>query len=296
MHARPILKVRADAAGVVFTDADGDQPGVIMNLAREAEMMGFTPVVLGNIKSLMDHRRTPETQAGFAANVFQRPKHITSFADGTKIAEMRTANAPGFGVSERGWPAPRPSGSKRRWPGPAEKLFQEGTGIVDFIIGAEPSFGVFVLAYSDTWFHQRYMRIYKMGDGPIYTFYRPYHLSPLETPLTVARAVLFNDASVVAESAPVRDVVALAKFDLDAGTRLDGVGGFTYGVMENSPQARSENLLPMGLSDGCTLKRNVPQDAPITFDDVELPSGASRTSCGRSSGHGSADRRRRQIS
>ena len=82
----PILKVRADAAGVVFTDADGDQPGVIMNLAREAEMMGFTPVVLGNIKSLMDHRRTPETQAGFAANVFQRPKHITSFADGTKIA------------------------------------------------------------------------------------------------------------------------------------------------------------------------------------------------------------------
>ena len=111
----PILKVRADAAGVVFTDADGDQPGVIMNLAREAEMMGFTPVVLGNIKSLMDHRRTPETQAGFAANVFQRPKHITSFADGTKIGRnMRTANAPGFGVSERGWPAPRPSGSKRR--------------------------------------------------------------------------------------------------------------------------------------------------------------------------------------
>jgi predicted homoserine dehydrogenase-like protein len=233
--------------------------------------------VLGNIKSLMDHRRTPETQAGFAANVFQRPKHITSFADGTKIAaEMAcTANASGFGVSERGMAGPEAKRVEEA-PGlfPAEKLFQEGTGIVDFIIGAEPSFGVFVLAYSDTWFHQRYMRIYKMGDGPIYTFYRPYHLSPLETPLTVARAVLFNDASVAPKGAPVCDVIALAKFDLDAGTRLDGVGGFTcYGVMENSPQARSENLLPMGLSDGCTLKRNVPQDEPITFDDVELPSG-----------------------
>lgn len=273
----PILKVRADSAGVVFTDADGDQPGVIMNLAREAEMLGFTPVVLGNIKSLMDHRRTPETQAGFAANVFQRPKHITSFADGTKIAaEMAcTANASGFGVSQRGMAGPAAARVEEA-PGlfPAEKLFQEGTGIVDFIIGAEPSFGVFVLAHSDTWFHQRYMKIYKMGDGPIYTFYRPYHLSPLETPLTVARAVLFGDAAVTPKGAPVCDVISLAKFDLTAGTRLDGVGGFTcYGVMENSPQARAENLLPMGLTDGCVLKRDLPQDAPITFDDVELPAG-----------------------
>ena len=273
----PILKVKADSAGVVFTDADGDQPGVIMNLAREAEMLGFTPVVLGNIKSLMDHRRTPETQAAFAANVFQRPKHITSFADGTKIAaEMAcTANASGFGVSTRGMAGPEAKRVEEA-PGlfPAEKLYQEGTGIVDFIIGAEPSFGVFVLAHSDTWFHQRYMKIYKMGDGPIYTFYRPYHLSPLETPLTVARAVLFGDAAVTPKGAPVCDVVALAKFDLKAGTRLDGVGGFAcYGVMENSPQARAENLLPMGLTDGCVLKRDLPQDTPITFDDVELPAG-----------------------
>ena len=274
----PILKDRADAAGVVFTDADGDQPGVIMNLAREAEMMGFTPVVLGNIKSLLDHRRTPETQAGFAANVFQRPKHITSFADGTKIAaEMAcVANATGFGVSERGMAGPE---AKRVEEAPglfdAEKLYQDGTGIVDYILGAEPSFGVFLLAYSDSWLHERYMKIYKMGDGPIYTFYRPYHLSPLETPLTVARAVLFNDAAITPKGAPVTDVVALAKFDLKAGTRLDGVGGFTcYGVMENSPQARAENLLPMGLTDGCVLKRNVAQDTPITFDDVELPAAA----------------------
>lgn len=273
----PILKKKADSAGVVFTDADGDQPGVLMNLAREARMMGFTPVVYGNIKSLLDARRTPETQKGFADGVFQRPKHITSFADGTKIAaEMAcVANATGFGVSERGMRGPectRVEEAVNLFD--AEKMYLEGTGIVDYILGAEPSFGVFVLAHSDSWLHSRYMKIYKMGEGPIYTFYRPYHLSPLETPLTVARAVLFDDASVTPIGAPVTDVVALAKFDLKAGDTLDGVGGFkAYGVMENSPVARRQNLLPMGLTDGCVLRRDLAQDTPITFDDVEIPAG-----------------------
>ena len=273
----PILKKRADAAGVVFTDADGDQPGVLMNLAREAEMMGFTPVVYGNIKSLLDHRRTPETQKAFAEGVFQRPKHITSFADGTKIAaEMAcVANATGFGVSERGMEGPE---CKRVEEAvglfDAEKMYLDGTGIVDYILGAEPSFGVFLLAHSDSWLHERYMKIYKMGEGPIYTFYRPYHLSPLETPLTVARAVLFNDATITPKGAPVTGVSAIAKFDLKAGDTLDGVGGFkAYGVMENSPVARAEDLLPMGLTDGCVLKRDLAQDTPITFADVELPAG-----------------------
>jgi predicted homoserine dehydrogenase-like protein len=118
------------------------------------------------------------------------------------------------------------------------------------------------------------MKIYKMGDGPIYTFYRPYHLSPLETPLTVARAVLFGDAAVTPIGAPVTDVVAIAKFDLKAGQRLDGVGGYTcYGVMENSPIARAEDLLPMGLTDGCVLRRDLAQDTPLTFADVDLPAG-----------------------
>ena len=133
---------------------------------------------------------------------------------------------------------------------------------------------MFILAHSDNWFHQRYMKIYKMGEGPVYLLYRPYHLSPIETPLSVARAVLFHDASIAPLGAPVVDMVTLAKFDLTAGTKLDGIGGFNqYGVMENSPVARRENLLPMGLTDGCTLLRDVPQDTPLTFDDVELPAG-----------------------
>ncbi len=193
----PILKTKADAAGVVFTDTDGDQPGALMNLSREAEFRGFTPLLLGNIKSLLDHRRTPETQAAFAANVLQRPKMITSFADGTKIAaEMATlANGSGFGVGTRGMYGPEVDHVEKAHKAYDRDMLFESGGLVDYILGAEPSFGVFVLAYSDT-VPQLYMKVYKMGDGPVYTFYIPYHLSSLETPGTIGRAACMGDATL----------------------------------------------------------------------------------------------------
>lgn len=271
----PILKTYADRAGVVFTDTDGDQPAVLMNLVRETQLLGFRPLLAGNIKSLLDHYRTPETQKAFADAVFQRPKMITSFADGTKIAaEMATlANGLGFGVSVRGMAGPSCSRVED-----AAALFDADEllerPIVDYILGAEPSFGVFVLGYSEETLAHRYMKIYKMGDGPVYTFYRPFHIGPLETPLTIARAAIFGDAALTPIGAPVCDVVALAKRDLKAGERLDGVGGFTcYGVIENSPIARNDDLLPMGLTDNCVLVRDVAKDVALTFGDVTLPEG-----------------------
>ena len=100
----PILKTYADQAGVVITNVDGDQPGVVMNLYRWVETIGYQPVVAGNIKGLQDHYRTPATQQGFADQHKQGVKMITSFADGTKISmEMVVvANATGFGVATRG--------------------------------------------------------------------------------------------------------------------------------------------------------------------------------------------------
>lgn len=270
----PILKTYADAAGVVLTDMDGDQPGVLMNLKRQVEMWGFRPVMLGNIKSLLDHYRTPVTQADFAANVWQRPKMITSFADGSKIAfEMATvANAAGMGVLTRGMAGPSCERVEQ-----APDVFDQdqlinSEGFVDYIIGAEPSFGVFILGHSDEKWMGRYMKCYKMGDGPLYTFYQPYHLSPLETPVTIGRAALFGDAAVTPLDGPVVDVVALAKKDMAAGETLDAVGGFTvYGVMENTVQARSEDLVPQGLTDLCTLRRSVVKDEPIKVADLNVP-------------------------
>lgn len=272
----PILKSMCDDAGVRYTQADGDQPGKLMNLVRDVEYMGFKPVMAGNIKSLIDFRRTPKTQEKWSAEHFQEPKMPTSFADGTKISvEMATiANGTGFKVGKRNMYGPSCKHVDEA-PGlfPMEQLMNGG--LVDYILGAEPSFGIFVLGYSDHPIRQRYMDIYKMGKGPLYTFCTPYHLSPLEAPFSIARLVLFNDVTLAPKAGMVADVISLAKFDLKKGDKLDGVGGFTvYGAIENHATARHENLLPIGLSDGALLKQDVAQDTPITYDMVELPAGS----------------------
>ena len=93
-------------------------------------------------------------------------------------------------------------------------------------------------------------------------------------PLTVARAVLFNDAALTPVGAPKVGVIALAKRDLKAGQTLDGIGGFdTYGVAENAPVVHRDRLLPMGLAEGCRVKRDMAKDTALTFDDVIIPPG-----------------------
>lgn len=271
----PILKKKADKAGVMFSQAEGDQPAVLMRIYRYVKQMGFKPVMVGNIKSLIDARRTPITQAAFAKAHWQRPKMITSFADGSKIAfEMATiANATGFPVAKRGMQGLRAVRVEE-----AVDLFDKKqmlkTGLTDYILGAEPSFGVFVIAYSKNPIKRRYMQCYKMGNGPFYTFYTHCHLSPIEAPITVAQSVIFKDASLAPIGAPVCEVITLAKKDLKAGEVLDAVGGFTvYGALENHKVARKENLIPQGLTDGAILKRDIKMDEAITFDDVILPEG-----------------------
>jgi predicted homoserine dehydrogenase-like protein len=271
----PLLKTYADRAGVVLSNADGDQPGVVMNLVRFVQTIGYNPVLAGNIKGLQDPYRTPQTQAAFAAKYNQKPKMITSFADGTKISmEMAiVANATGFKVGQRGMYGPRCQHVSEA-PGlfPLDKLLDGG--LVDYVLGAEPGPGVFVLGYNDHPAKQQYMSYFKMGEGPLYVFYTPYHLPHLEAPLTVARAVLFKDAAVAPLGWPVCDVITLAKRDLKAGEVLDGIGGFTcYGSLENTDVSLPQQLLPMGLADGCRLKRDVNRDRALTYADIELPEG-----------------------
>ena len=47
------------------------------------------------------------------------------------------------------------------------------------------------------------MTYHKMGDGPLYAFYTPYHLCNFEVPFTVARAALFGDAATRSAGGPV---------------------------------------------------------------------------------------------
>jgi predicted homoserine dehydrogenase-like protein len=150
----------------------------------------------------------------------------------------------------------------------------EGPGIVDYVIGAAPGPGVFVLATTEDDVQKYYLNMYKMGEGPLYCFYRPFHLCHIEVPNTIARAVLLNDATIAPQGAPTVEVISTAKIDLEAGQTLDGLGCYTlYGQCENADTARAQRLLPFGVAEGCKLKRNIARDEVLTYDDVELPKG-----------------------
>lgn len=275
----PLLKVHADREGVIFTNVDGDQPGVILNLYRFVQGIGVEPVLCGNIKGLQDPYRNPTTQKDFAEKWGQKPHMVTSFADGTKISfeQAIVANATGMQVARRGMLGPEvekgtPVEEAAAW-FPQEELL-EGPGIVDYVVGADPAPGVFVLGTHDDPVQQHYLRLYKLGEGPLYVFYRPYHLCHFEVHNTIARAVEFSDAAIAASGPPRVDVVATAKRDLESGEILDGIGYYmTYGQCENVEVARRENLLPMGLAEGCRLKRDIPKDQVLTLEDIERPAG-----------------------
>ena len=204
---------------------------------------------------------------------------VTSFADGTKISfeQAIVANATGMRVAKRGMHGPTvapgtPIKEAVNWY-PLQDL-SEGPGIVDYVVGAEPGPGVFVLGMHDDPIQQHYLNLYKLGEGPLYCFYTPYHLCHFEVPNTVARAVLFHDAAITPAGAPRVDVVAAAKIDLKAGQTLDGMGHYmTYGLAENSDVVAAQSLLPIGLAEGCRLVRDVPKDQVLTYGDVELPAG-----------------------
>ncbi|MGH3666182.1 MAG: NAD(P)H-dependent oxidoreductase, partial [Egibacteraceae bacterium] len=270
----PVLHRHAERAGVVLSDSDGDQPGVIMNLYRFVQGLGVRTVLAGNMKGLQDAYRTPTTQAEFARKGGLSPQMATSFADGTKMSfEMAlVANATGLRVRAGGMLGPTCADVHEAAGFFALDELLDGAGLVDYVVGAEPAPGVFVLGYETRPLQTHWLRMYKQGDGPIYTFYTPYHLCHLEVPTSVARVALFGDPIVAPTCGHVVDVVATAKRDLRAGEVLDGIGYYlTYGQCVNADDVAAGRLLPMGLSEGCTLTRDVPADQLLTYDDVTVP-------------------------
>jgi len=271
----PILKVYADKAGVLLSGCDGDQPGVIMNLYRFVKSLGLTPLVCGNIKGLQDFYRNPTTQAGFAKQWNLTTEMVTSFADGTKISieQACVANATGMGVAKRGMYGFKSDKHVDDMVSmyDIDELKRLG-GIVEYVVGSKPSPGVFVYGTTDDPKTKHYLAYGKLGPGPLYSFYTPYHLIYFEIPHSIARMVLFNDVIMAPIAGPVVEVITCAKTPLTAGQKLDGIGQYlTYGQCENAVTARELNLVPIGLAEGSIVKRDLPRDHVITFDDIELP-------------------------
>src|SRR5207237_3339086 len=175
----PILRVYGRKHGQILSACEGDEPGLQMNLVRWVRGLGLIPRVVGNVKGLQDRYRNPTTQEGFDRQWGQNPYMVTSFADGSKISFEQTivANATGFGVLQRGMSRGLEfNDNPMELPGlyDIDQLRELG-GIIDYTVGPA-GVKVFVLAEHPDPKQRHYLKLYKMGDGPLYTFTLPYHL------------------------------------------------------------------------------------------------------------------------
>jgi len=270
-----LLRRMAKAAGVVYTLTIGDEPGAAKSLYDFAHTLGFEIVCIGKGKNNpLDRTATPESCAKKAAEKDMNPKMLASFVDGTKtMVEMTSlGNGIGYVPDVRGMHGPQasPETLSRVFVPKAEGGVLGSTHVVEYALGSVAP-GVFLVFTTDQPKVLKDLTYLSMGPGPYYSLYRPYHLANIETPISIARAVLKGETTLATDRLPVAETVAVAKRDLKAGERIDGIGGFTvYGIIEKADVARAEDLLPIGLAYGCTLVRDVAQDTPITYADVEL--------------------------
>lgn len=268
-----ILRRKAEEAGVIYTLAAGDEPAAIMELYRFATALGFEIVAAGKGKNNpLDIHATPEALAAKAQARDMSARMLCEFVDGSKTAvEMcSVSNATGLVPDVRGM---RGAQATR------ETLHQvfcpksqggvlEKKGVVDFAIGVHP--GVFVVFTTDQPRLKHGLIQRDMGKGPNYLLFRPYHLCSIEVPLTAAQAVIYRESGGHPLPKPTSECIAIAKRDLKAGETLDAIGEYCYrGSIDLAETARHENLLPLGLAKGCVLKRDVPVDRAISFDDLE---------------------------
>jgi predicted homoserine dehydrogenase-like protein len=271
----PYLKKLADASGVVYTGSAGDEPGAIMELYDFADALAFDIVALGKGKNNpLDRQATPDSCAAEARRKKASPKMLASFKDGTKtMVEMNAvSNATGFLPDIPGMHGPH--AHLNELPS-LFRLKQEGglltsKRVVDYVNGVAP--GVFAVITSESEEIREQLGYLSMGAGPHYVLYRPYHLTSLETPLSVARAFLEGEPTIAPYYGRVSETVAVAKKDLFPGEKMDEIGGFTaYGRLVTAEEQQALRALPIGLiSPDVVMKRRVSKGAIITADDIEF--------------------------
>lgn len=271
----PILYKKAQEAGVVYTGTAGDEPGATMELYNFAKGLGFDILAIGKGKNNpLNVEANPDTVYEDAIRKELKPTMLAGFVDGTNtmIELTALANATGFVPDVRGCHGIE---SDIKNLTKVLSLKDEGGilnkyGIVDFVKGIAP--GVFAIITTRLEEVHKQMEYLNMGPGPNYVLYRPYHLTSLETPITIFEACFYKEATIAPTEGQVTDTVTVAKRDLKSGERLDSIGGYTvYGVIERHEVAKKENLVPIGLIDGNTrIKRDVKKGEFITYDMVEL--------------------------
>ncbi len=275
----PLLHAAARKKGVVLTSDAGDQHGVLRTMIDEIQLWGFEIVQAGNIKGFLDRDATPESIAGEAAKRRLSAIQCCAYTDGTKLSiEMAClANSVGLLPTRPGMTGPRADRVEE-----AFDLFDfesyGGQGRIDYLLGAEPGGGVYVVGASDAPFQQAYMAYYKMGDGPYYLFYRPYHLCHVETPRAIAEAAIGRRAVMAPAAGRVTDVFAYAKRDLRAGEPVEhAIGGAEfYGLVDDCAVADAAGHVPLALLEAeggrlPVMRADLARGEPLTADQIDVP-------------------------
>lgn len=271
-----ILKKQAERAGVLYSVSSGDEPGCLMELFDFVNCLGFEVIVIGKGKNNpLDPSATPDSVAASARKAGKDPYQVASYVDGTKTMFEMTcaANATGCRPMQRGMIGPEATLET------VSQLFaleRDGgltgfPGAVDFVQGSAMAGGVFVTVRAGSQRIRDDLQYLKVGSGEYFTFFRPYHLWFIEAPISIARAHLRRERTLVPLDQPVAEVMTVAKRDLKAGELLDDFGGFTfYGVMDRAEEAHRLNALPVGLAVGAKVVKPVKAGRVICWPDVTL--------------------------
>jgi len=271
-----ILKKKAADAGSLYTVSSGDEPGCLMELYDFVKTLGFEPIVVGKGKNNpLNPSANPDIVAESAKKSNKDPYTVASYVDGTKTMFEMTcaANALGAKPIQRGMVGPQADLTT------VSNIFalEEDGGIakhpntIDFVQGSAMSGGVFVTVRIDDKRIRADLQYLKVGKGKYFTFFRPYHLWFIEAPISVAKAYLYKEITLVSQDQPTADVMTSAKKDLKAGEQLDTFGGYTFhGIMDLAKETKKINALPVGLAPMAKMKTDKKKGEIITWDDVDL--------------------------
>ena len=272
------LRSEAERLGVVYSLGAGDEPSSCMELIEFVSAMGHRIVSAGKGKNNpLNFDATPDVYTEEAVRRHMNPRMLVEFVDGSKtMVEMAAiANATGLIPDRPGMHGPacsRDELNKVLIPESAGGVLSSGEGRVDYSIGKGVAPGVFVVAEMDHPRIRERMEDLKMGDGPYFTFYRPYHLTSLEVPLTCARAVLYGKADMVPMARPVAEVCAVAKKDMAVGEVLDQIGEYCYRAwIMTAAEARSAAAIPCGLLTGAKVTAPIKKGDLITRANAAVP-------------------------
>ena len=270
----PYLLAQARQAGVVYTSADGDQHTVLKRLINEVELWGFQIVLAGNMKGYLDRCSNPTSIIPEADKRFMDYKMCASYTDGTKLCiEMALlANSINGRTVAPGMLGPRVANIYDVFQHFDFHALNDGkTPVVDYVLGAYPPGGVFVIGFNDHPHQMETLGWYpcRLGPGPFYIFHRPYHLGHIEVIACIAEAFLDGWGLLQPTYGFATNVYAYAKKDLRQGDALDGIGGYAaYGLIENCADNRVSAGLPICLAEDVTLRRDIRQDEKILLEDV----------------------------